>query len=415
MAAQELQREAARLLADAMKARSERGQRERHRRLLDSAIDCATRAGDRGVLAKAHAAKAEDALHGASQLSLSAQRAPTLEACNDGWQRVEAISGGAASSARRAADIAGELEREAPGSSGARTARDAALRAEAAARAAARLVEERNHAYTFHTDRRFSFGEGWYLAAAAVLAGVAVQIEPDPFGAVGAETFLTAAGLGAQLQPYRPRPRAMKHTTEIVGRAFRADPAGAQRRLRAAFLGDAAVSAPVSNWIDRRLARHAALSAAKKVLVWIRDGAHHPRRNTELAELAELTERVERAGLVPVLTGDALVGGEVPKGAVDMILFWKDPIFQQADMRRAQLEFFEHLKAGHGLIGQLGVTTAGMDGPALMGLPTLYLTDTPNVRMREWVGAVPGYLEVVREPCYLERVSEILDEWSGGA
>ena len=62
-------------------------------------------------------------------------------------------------------------------------------------------------------------------------------------------------------------------------------------------------------------------------------------------------------------------------------------------MRRAQLQFFEHLKRSHALIGQIGVTSAGMDGPALMGLPTLYLTDARNVRMREWVGIIPGYQE----------------------
>lgn len=80
-------------------------------------------------------------------------------------------------------------------------------------------------------------------------------------------------------------------------------------------------------------------------------------------------------------------------------------------MRRRQLQFFEHLRARHGLIGQVGVTTAGMDGPALMGLPTLYLTDAPNVRMGEWVGAVPGYEEVVREGDYLERISQTLSAW----
>ena len=62
--------------------------------------------------------------------------------------------------------------------------------------------------------------------------------------------------------------------------------------------------------------------------------------------------------------------------------------------------------------GQLGVTTAGMDGPALMGLPTLYLTDAPNVRMRAWVGAVPGYRELVRGENYLERASDTLREWA---
>jgi hypothetical protein len=95
-----------------------------------------------------------------------------------------------------------------------------------------------------------------------------------------------------------------------------------------------------------------------------------------------------------------------------MILFWKDPIFRQADTRRAQLQFFEHLRTAHGVVGQLGVTTAGMDGPALMGLPTLYLTDEPNVRMREWVGAVPGYREIVRENGYLEELSRTLCAWA---
>ena len=31
-----------------------------------------------------------------------------------------------------------------------------------------------------------------------------------------------------------------------------------------------------------------------------------------------------------------------------------------------------------------------MDGPALMGLPTLYLTNKPNVRLGAWVEAAPA-------------------------
>jgi hypothetical protein len=41
----------------------------------------------------------------------------------------------------------------------------------------------------------------------------------------------------------------------------------------------------------------------------------------------------------------------------------------------------------------------------------MYLTDAPNVRMRAWVGAVPGYREIVREPGYLERIDGVLTEW----
>jgi len=414
------------LLADALgEIQSPRrpGRRARSRRLLALAIEHATLAlhlaGDdqqvlsraRSTLLGAHAERAEDALRGAGQLSLSAQRAPTVEACGEGWRNVEVIVAGAEASARAAATIALELEVGPTSAPLVRAAHRFAHRAEAAARAARQIVENRNHAYTFHTDGGFSFGEGWYLAAAAVLEGVAIQIEPNREGALQAETFLHAAGLAARLQPYRSRPRAMKHTTAIVAREFRADPISAQRRLRRAFLGEAPVEPRVIDWIERRLAR---APRERKVLLWIRDGAHHAGRNTRVDELLELVRLVERARLVPILIGDALGAGKLPEGAIDMILFWKAPVFRGAEMRRAQLQFFEHLQEKHGLIGQLGVTTAGMDGPALMGLPTLYLTDEPNVRMGQWVGAVPGYREVVREGEYLEHIAEVLSEWATG-
>jgi hypothetical protein len=273
------------------------------------------------------------------------------------------------------------------------------------------MIEARNAAYTFHSDGAFSFGEGWYLAAAAVLGGVTIQIEPDKPGTAQAERFLRDAGLAAQLAAYRSRPRANKATPAIVARAFRADPIAAQRRLRASFLGDAPIAPSIRRWIDARLLCPA---AAKKVLLWVRDGSHHPGRNSAYDEIVALAERARDARLTPILIGDALREGRVPAGAVDMILFWKDPIFRQADTRRAQLHFFEHLKIAHALVGQVGVTTAGMDGPALMGLPTIYLTGAPNPRMGAWVGAVPGYCEIVRGPGYLERVGALLDAWERG-
>ena len=418
-AAERLEREAARSLAEAIAlvaAGREPDRRERHRRLLEHAIDRAERARAAtenehrrvalSILAKAHAARAQDALHGAAQLSMSAQRAPTPEACDEGWRRVETIVAAAEDSARAGERAARAMEADPSRFAG--VARAAAGRAELAAYAARSIVDERNHAYTFHADHGFSFGEGWYLAAAAVLAGVSIQIEPGRPATAQAERFLCDAGLRGRLQPYRPRPRANKQTTDVVARAFRADPPGAQQKLRSAFLGDAPIGKPVSAFIGQRLA---GCRDRQKVLVWVRAGTHHPGRNTVVSELADLTGRVQRAGLVPILVGDALREGAVPSGAVDMTLFWKDPIFRGDDARRAQLQFFEHLRDAHAVVGQLGVTTAGMDGPALMGMPTMYLTDASNARMRAWVGAVPGYREIVRESGYLERVIGGVGEW----
>ena len=417
-----LERAAAVILADELASAATPhlpGGRERHRRQLEHAIDLANRvlaaaeetnanadartsAGARTTLVKAHAARAQDARHGAGQLSLGAQRAPTCEACDDGWQRVEEIVAVAEASALVAARMAAELDNK--------SAWKAARAAEAAALEARRIVDGRNHAYTFHADPGFSFGEGWYLAAAAVLAGVAIQIEPGKRQTQMAERFLRDAGLSAMLVPYRARPRANKHLPEIIARTFHADPLSAQRKLRAAFLGDAPISKTVIDWADRRLV---GVSVGRKVLLWVRYGAHHPTRNTTYPELVELARRALAESLVPVLVGDAVRNGEVPSGAVDMTLFWKEPIFQGSDMRRAQLQLFEHLKGAHGLVGQLGVTTAGMDGPALMGLATMYLTDAPNLRLGTWVGTVPGYEEVVRGDGHPDRVSDKLRRWAG--
>lgn len=415
--ARALHREAADLLSRALALGREECSRdagERYRRLLERAIevghkalvaatedrDPGTETAARSVLVKAHAARAEDARHGANQLSLGSQRAPTRDACDEGWRRVEGLVAVADESAAEAARLAAGCTKG--------SVREAARRAEAAARDARRLVEERNRAYTFHADPRWSFGEGWYVAAAGLLAGIEIQIEPDQPHTSRAERFLQDCGLGDRLVPYRPRPCANKPLPELVARAFRADPCASRRTLRAAFLGTAPIPRPIVDWTEGKLA---GAPAGRKVLLWVRHGAHQPERNTNHAELVELARRAIGLGLVPVLVGDALREGEVP-GAVDLTLFWKDPVFQGEDMRRAQLQFFEYLRDVHGLVGQLGVTTAGMDGPALMGLPTMYLTAAPNVRLGTWVGAVPGYEEVVRGDGYLERIDATLRRWA---
>jgi hypothetical protein len=416
-----VEREAAAVLADALDQAQRLhhpGGRELYRQRLERAlalaasvvaaaahgsVEPATIQGARETQVLAYAARAQDARHGAGQLSQGSQRAPTHDDCDDGWQRVERIVATCEAAALEAARIAAELDH--------RRAHEAAQTAEAAARDARRIVDQRNHAYTFHADPGFSFGEGWYLAAAGILCGVAIQIEPQKSQTSQAERFLREAGLGPNLAAYRSRPRANKGLPDLVARAFVSDPLAAQAKLRAGFLGEEPISPAIARWAERQLS---GASKRKKVLLWLRYAAYHPPRNTASPELVELCRRALQNDLVPVLIGDALRGGDVPPGALDMTLFWKLPLFQGADMRRAQLQLFELMTQAHGLRGQLGVTTAGMDGPALMGLPTMYLTQEPNVRLGKWVGAVPGYEEVVRDGGYLERISRTLARWADG-
>jgi len=416
-----VEREAADVLADALDQAQRLhhpGARELYRQRLERALELSSRvvaAADQGRVEPctiqgarltqvlAHAARAQDARHGAGQLSQGSQRAPTCEDCDDGWRRVEGIVTTCEAAALEAARVAADLDHP--------RAHEAAQTAEAAARDARRIVDERNHAFTFHADPGFSFGEGWYLAAAGILCGVAIQLEPQKSQTSQAERFLRDAGLGPNLAPYRSRPRANKALPDLVARAFVADPLAAQAQLRAGFLGEEPISPVIAQWAEQKLS---GASKRKKVLLWLRYCTHHPTRNTAYPELVELCRRALEEDLVPVLIGDALRGGQTPPGALDMTLFWKLPLFQGADMRRAQLQLFELMTQVHGLRGQLGVTTAGMDGPALMGLPTMYLTQEPNVRLGKWVGAVPGYEEVVREDGYLERVSQTLARWAEG-
>ncbi len=386
------------------------GVRDDYRARLEQVVVLATRALDNSgesrdfallqwVLLRTQSVRAEDARYGAGQLSRGSQRAPTLADCEDGWQRVEQIACNAEEAALQAARCAQVLNTP--------KARAIANRANIAGKAARKIVIERNHAYTFHADPGFSFGEGWYLAAAALLAGVLIQIRPGAVNELQAKRFLFDAGLEGSLRPYRPRPASPKHLTHIIAEAFRANAPGAQRTLRAAFLGGESPSASLRSWIDG----HVGGNNEQRVLLWVRTSDHDVERNTCFDELRQLSELVLNAGLTPIFFGDAVPADAVPTNGVDLTLCWKEPLFQGPDMRRAQLQLFEELRDRHGLIGQIGVTTAGMDGPVLMGLPTLYLTQESNVRLGKWVGAVPGYQEVVRAGDYFEIIRTTLHQW----
>ena len=386
------------------------GVRDDYRSRLEQVVHLATSALGTGVesrevallqwvLVQALGARAEDARYGAGQLSRGSQRAPTLEDCEDGWQRVEQIVCHAEEAASAAAGLAQLLDTA--------RAREIARRAEVAALAARNIVRERNRAYTFHADPGFSFGEGWYLTAAALFAGLSIQIRPGAAQELQARRFLFDAGLEGSLRPYRSRPASPKHLTHIIAEAFRADAPGAQCTLRAAFLGDESPAASLRSWIDGKVEG----KPEQKVLLWVRTGDHHAQRNTCFDELRQLSELVVNAGLTPIFFGDNVPLELVSPSAVNLTLCWKEPLFQGPDMRRAQLHLFEELRCRHGLVGQIGVTTAGMDGPALMGLPTLYLTQERNVRLGKWVGAVPGYQEVMREPGYVEIIRTTVHQW----
>ena len=353
----------------------------------------------RKLLVQAHAARAEDARYGVGALSRSAQRAPTLKDCEEGWQKVAMIVDNAresADEARRLANKVGDFRTE-----------KLAERAERAANLAESTLAARNRAYTFFTTPGFSFGEGWYLAAASLFAELTIQVRTSTPQERQALQFLNDVGLAERLVPYRPRPASPKHLTDIIATTFERDPQAAQKKLRDAFLGQQPASAPIVEWLKGQMGT----DIGPKVLLWTRISDHDPHRNTAFDELACLGQLIANMGITPVFFGDAIPKGLDLSGGIDLTLCWRNPLFQTLSMRRDQLQLFEVLRRRHHLVGQIGVTTAGMDGPALMGLPTAYLTDKPNVRLGKWVGNVPGYEEVVRDSDYLVRLRDHALRW----
>jgi len=366
---------------------------------LEATCDSSESARVRKLLVQAHAARAEDARYGVGALSRSAQRAPTLKDCEEGWQKVAMIVDHAresADQARRLANEVGDFHTE-----------KLAERAERAADLAESTLAARNRAYTFFTTPGFSFGEGWYLAAASLFAELTIQVRSSTPQERQALQFLNAVGLAERLVPYRPRPASPKHLTDIIATTFERDPQAAQKKLRDAFLGQQPASAPIVEWLKGQMRT----DIRPKVLLWTRISYHDPHRNTAFDELACLGQLIADMGITPVFFGDAIPKDLDLSGGIDLTLCWRNPLFQTLSMRRDQLQLFEVLRRRHHLVGQIGVTTAGMDGPALMGLPTAYLTDKPNVRLGKWVGNVPGYEEVVRDSDYLVRLRDHALRW----
>jgi hypothetical protein len=97
-----------------------------------------------------------------------------------------------------------------------------------------------------------------------------------------------------------------------------------------------------------------------------------------------------------VLVGDR-PGKDITADTINMIKFWEeDPFkdFKGLDTRIAQLRMFEYMrKSGIDLLS-IGMRSGAMEGPALLGIPTIYIEETGNKqheRMEKWLGKVPGW------------------------
>src|SRR5262249_39806033 len=118
--------------------------------------------------------------------------------------------------------------------------------------------------------------------------------------------------------------------------------------------------------------------------------------DTSIQGVRQLKELLKQTGRKPVLVGDR-PGKDITADTINMIKFWdEEPFktFKGLDTRIAQLRMFEYMRgAGIDLLS-IGMRSGAMEGPALLGIPTIYIEEIGNQqheRMEKWLGKVPGW------------------------
>jgi hypothetical protein len=249
---------------------------------------------------------------------------------------------------------------------------------------------------TYNAD---SFGEAYHVAAAAILdPTVSWNIKDgDVEGRERARQFFRECGLS---RTHEAGGHATK-ATGIVGREFKRRGAGeAQRILRERWLATPDEQAVITDFAKKRVSA----IRGRKILFWNRfRGGYEPRRNTKIELLDQLATLLLKRELAPIVVSSPL---QVSRDWHDLTDLWTIPGLTGY---RAQMGFILHLQREHAVMGSIGNKSGAMDGPALLGMPTLYFEDPKSdktARMEKWLnGVVPGY-----ERQYLNELGTQADE-----
>eukprot|EP00051_Salpingoeca_urceolata_P012250 m.151926 g.151926 ORF g.151926 m.151926 type:complete len:378 (-) comp17427_c0_seq1:443-1576(-) len=140
------------------------------------------------------------------------------------------------------------------------------------------------------------------------------------------------------------------------------------------------------------------LPDGNKYLVWIRNGAREASRDTTQEYLNAMLAAVALQGGVPLLIGQRNGALNINDTNCSLLEFFTDKAFLVNNGFARQLYMFQQLMTCYGVVGQLGVKSGGMDGPALLGLPTITIDVEHAVgevtRMASWGRYMPGYRTV---------------------
>jgi hypothetical protein len=133
------------------------------------------------------------------------------------------------------------------------------------------------------------------------------------------------------------------------------------------------------------------------VLLWCKKGGRHAAKAhhfTSLHTWRVLAERIKaETKFVPVAVGEDIGLKTVPS----LTTFWEDPVWwvynHDREPRTAQLGLFSYL-AQHYTVRSVGMISGALEGPAMLGIPTMYLEERTSARLdrfKLWSKALPHF------------------------
>jgi hypothetical protein len=234
-----------------------------------------------------------------------------------------------------------------------------------------------------------SFGEAFHVGAAVLLCPDARWrvVNGSEQSRKHASAFLDCC---APNRSHEGGGKGASEATSLVKREFERNAIAALTRLRTNWLSASdEFLRPLRAFADRWVSP----IRDRKLLIWNRGrDDYQSERNTTPKLRGQLTSLARDLRLAPILIGHPI---GAPRSPCDLTGLWEDEVFRKSPYL-SQLAFVDLLCREYGVVASVGNRSGGMDGPALLGLPTIYLEDPSanelsQKRMQAWVNVVPGY------------------------
>jgi hypothetical protein len=191
--------------------------------------------------------------------------------------------------------------------------------------------------------------------------------------------------------------------TSMVGEKYQANAGNARASVRDAWtLGEGPSEAEMNTFLTGKTIQ----PGRKYALLWIRlsaktkKGGAHAELDTSLQGVRDLkAEIIAQTGREVIVVGDDPHKPDIAHNAINLLEFWNEAPFNtgtKVEKRMAQLRLFSHMiENGYDLVS-IGMRSGAMEGPALLGVPTVYIENEGNrqsIRMEKWLGKVPGWTQ----------------------